>query len=81
MLLYETTKWKQPRKISPHPDTPTSSIDPTPGTEMEFIVVKNTRKSNSGTKRQHQTDSDSDTNTLLRRSRIVIIVIVNCKLY
>ena len=66
-------------KISPQPDTPTSSIDPTPGTdtekndtEMEFTVVKNTRKSNSGTKRQHQTDSDSDTNSLLRRPRIKI---------
>ena len=37
-------------KISPQPDTPTSSIDPTPGTdtekndtEMEFTVVKNTK--------------------------------------
>ena len=66
-------------KISPQPDTPTSSIDPTPGTdtekndtEMEFTLVKNTRKSNSGTKRHHQADSDSDTNTLLRRPRIKI---------
>ena len=36
-------------KISPQPDTPTSSIDPKPetatnDTEMEFTVVKNTRR-------------------------------------
>ena len=44
-------------KISPHPDTLTSSIDPTPGietakndTEMESTVVKNTQNSTSGTK-------------------------------